>query len=76
MRIGIDYGGTKIEGVCISSRGEITVRRRVETPRSEGYDAIIRRIVELVAELERECGEGGSVGIGHAGSESKIVATL
>ena len=35
MRIGIDLGGTKIEGIALSDAGEILVRQRIATPK--GY---------------------------------------
>jgi len=50
-RIGIDLGGSKIEGVLISGNGEILSRKRIPTIRSEGYEAILNRIVSLVREL-------------------------
>jgi len=69
MRIGIDLGGTKIEGIALAARGAVRERRRVPTPRDD-YDATLAAIVKLVAELERASGEGASVGIGHPGAVS------
>lgn len=63
-RVGIDLGGTKIEGVRIDSAGEVAGRRRVATPKR--YAATVRAVAELVAELD----PGGSapVGIGTPGA--------
>jgi len=69
-RIGIDLGGTKIEGVLLAEAGEEIARRRVPTPQEAGYDAILGEIEKVVAELRRVGGEGASVGIGIPGSPS------
>lgn len=66
MRIGIDLGGTKIEGIVLADGGEIVARQRVATPPE--YVATVDALVELVAELERRMGERGSVGIGIPGA--------
>jgi fructokinase len=68
MRIGIDVGGTKIEGIAIDGSQEIA-RRRVTTPRGD-YEATVRAVVELVADLETRVGKTGSVGIGIPGALS------
>ena len=52
MRIGIDLGGTKIEGLALGEDGRELDRRRVAAPRGD-YDDTIRTIVTLVAALER-----------------------
>ena len=66
MRIGIDLGGTKIEGVALDEGGGVTARKRVPTPRGD-YDGTIRAIVEVVATLEQETGARASVGLGMPG---------
>jgi fructokinase len=50
LRIGIDLGGTKIEGIALESGREVT-RLRVPTPRDD-YDATLAAIVDVVSELE------------------------
>ena len=52
MRIGIDLGGTKIEGIVLDGTGTEKVRVRVSTPRT-AYDQDLRTITDLVGELER-----------------------
>lgn len=52
MRIGIDLGGTKIEGVCLAPSGDELCRDRVATPRQD-YAAVLDAIAVLVARLER-----------------------
>jgi fructokinase len=69
MRIGIDLGGTKIEGIALAANGRELARQRLATPRHD-YDATLRTIAELVAALERETGETGTVGVGMPGTLS------
>src|SRR5262245_45031383 len=69
MRIGIDLGGTKIEGVALAADGRELARQRLATPRHD-YDATLRTIAELVARLERETGRTGTVGVGMPGTLS------
>ena len=66
MRIGIDVGGTKIEGVALHGDGSILARRRLPTPQGD-YDGTVRAIADLVGYLEREADSHGSVGIGMPG---------
>ena len=68
MRIGIDLGGTKIEGIALDSTGHERARKRIPSPRS--YDATIAAIRDLVVALEAEAGEQGTVGIGMPGAVS------
>jgi fructokinase len=51
FRIGIDLGGTKIEGIVLDERGKEIFRKRVETQRELGYRHILNRIGELYHEL-------------------------
>jgi len=69
IRIGIDLGGTKIEAAALDRQGVIRFRRRVPTPTGD-YPGTIRVIRELVAALEGELRESGTVGIGIPGAIS------
>jgi len=69
MRIGIDLGGTKIEGVALDDNGKELIRHRISTP-SGDYSATLNAIVELVNYLESDTRHSGSVGIGTPGSLS------
>jgi fructokinase len=75
MRIGIDMGGTKIEGVALGSGGEELARRRVPTPR-EDYEGTVAAVVRLVGALEAETGREGSVGVGIPGSVSPFTGLV
>ena len=68
MRLGIDYGGTKIEGIVLDAEGTERARKRVATPRGD-YDAGLKTIRQLMLDLESESGTAISrVGIGVPGS--------
>ncbi|MEP2828312.1 ROK family protein [Parvibaculum sp.] len=66
MRIGIDLGGTKIEGIVLDDSGNERTRKRVASPRGD-YAATIAAIRDLAAALEAEAGEQGTIGIGMPG---------
>ena len=66
MRIGIDLGGTKIEGVALSESGVELFRQRVATPQGD-YRATLQSIVDLINLIEKDVGEQGSIGIGTPG---------
>jgi fructokinase len=66
MQIGIDLGGTKIEGIALDATGRELARQRVPTPRS--YELAIAAIVSLVAHLEATTGQRGTVGVGIPGA--------
>lgn len=69
MRIGIDLGGTKIEGVVLDDGGGECHRVRVATPHGDyaGTIAAIRRVVE---DLEQAAGRRCTVGVGMPGAIS------
>ena len=69
MRIGIDVGGTKIEGAALASQGDIIARARVETPNGDYYK-IVTTIKQLVSQFETSTGLTGSVGVGIPGTIS------
>ena len=65
-RIGIDLGGTKIEGVLLGPDGAESARLRVPTPRGD-YDGTMAAIISLVDQL-RPDGMDVTVGVGTPGS--------
>jgi len=67
MLIGVDWGGTKIEAAALDDDGAVLLRRRADTPRSD-YEACLRLIADLVAQIEATTGASGSVGVGLPGS--------
>jgi fructokinase len=75
LRIGIDLGGTKIEGVALAGDGRERDRRRVAAPRGN-YDDTIRAIVDLVAAIESATSQRGSIGIGIPGTTSPATGLI
>lgn len=69
MRIGVDLGGTKIEGIALADSGEVLERRRVMTPQGD-YQATVAAIIALVEGIEAHLGEEGTVGVGIPGAIS------
>jgi fructokinase len=68
MRLGLDYGGTKIEGIVLGPDGGERARARVPTPRFD-YEGGIRVIRDLMLRLEAMVdGRIETVGIGVPGS--------
>lgn len=69
MRIGIDLGGTKIEGIALSADGRELCRKRIATPAGQYHDTL-QAICGLIEEIESITGQQGSVGIGIPGTIS------
>jgi fructokinase len=69
FRIGIDLGGTKIEGAAVDAAGSVRVRRRAATPAGDYY-ATVCAIVGLIRAIEQEIGTTAPVGIGNPGAIS------
>ena len=68
MRIGIDLGGTKTEGILIDSTGKEIKRKRINTEKN--YKGTIKGILNIVREFEKEFGNCLSIGIGMPGAVS------
>ena len=67
-RIGIDLGGTKIEGVVLARDGAELSRKRIAAPRHD-YRATIAAIAGLAGDLESGAGVTCcTIGIGMPGS--------
>ena len=75
MLIGIDLGGTKIEGIALDEMGHELLRKRVPTPAGD-YSATLQAIKTLVDELESDLDQRGSVGIGTPGAISPASGLL
>ena len=66
VRIGVDLGGTKIEGIALGPDGAERFRRRIDTPRGD-YDRTVAAIADLVRAIEDATGQRGTVGVGMPG---------
>ncbi|MBK6276602.1 MAG: ROK family protein [Gammaproteobacteria bacterium] len=71
IRIGIDLGGTKIEGIALDAAGGVLWRERVPAPQS-AYAQTLDAIAALVRRIESGLGESGSVGVGTPGAASPV----
>src|SRR3981081_10946 len=69
MRIGIDLGGTKIEGLVLDKGGVERERLRVPTP-AGSYEEDVEAIVELIAGLQPQAGQRCPGGVAHPGAIS------
>ena len=74
MKIGIDLGGTKTEGVLIDSEGKELIKTRLKTQKN--YQGTIDGIISVVSEFEKNFGEVDSVGIGMPGAISADSALI
>ena len=68
-RIGIDLGGSKIEGIVLSPEGHTLARQRIATPAGD-YSATLEAVCGIVNTLERQTGLSCSVGVGTPGALS------
>lgn len=69
MRLGIDWGGTKIEIIALSNEGSELFRQRVDTPRDD-YQGCLEAVKHLVNEAETATSQSGTLGLGIPGSLS------
>jgi fructokinase len=75
MRIGIDLGGTKIEGIVLDKGGVVRTRQRIPTP-ATSYEEDVEAILGLIAELEGKAGGRCTVGIAHPGAVSPATGLI
>ena len=69
IRIGVDFGGTKIEAAALDQAGEIVAR--VREPNPGDYAGAVAAVAEVIAKVEAQTGvSGASVGVGMPGSIS------
>ena len=72
---GIDLGGTKIEGIVITSKTDPSVlaRLRLPTESQKGYQHIIEQIAKIVKMLEEQTGiTAPKIGIGVPGTNDPV----
>ena len=60
--IGIDLGGTKIEGIALSDAGNELFHHRISTPQGD-YQGTLQSIADLINKIEAAVDEKGSIGI-------------
>jgi fructokinase len=75
IRIGVDFGGTKIEAAALDAQGRFQARVRAASPGS--YEASLEIVRDLVAQAEREAQvTGASIGVGIPGSPSPLTGLI
>ncbi len=74
MKIGIDLGGTKTEGILIDNFGKELKRKRITTEKN--YKGTIEGISYIVKEFEDNFGKVDSIGIGMPGAISSDSALV
>ena len=74
MKIGIDLGGTKTEGILIDSSGKELNRERIKTEKN--YDGTINGILSIIKNFENSFGIVESIGIGMPGAISADTALI
>ncbi len=69
LRIGIDLGGTKIEGVVMDAEGALLKRIRIASP-SDSYASVLDALAALIAELQHvtDADANTPIGIGTPGA--------
>ena len=65
IRIGVDFGGTKIEAAALAPDGRFLSRLRVPNPGA--YDLTLAALRDLIARIEQAAGPADSIGVGHPG---------
>jgi len=70
-KIGIDLGGTKIEGILLDDKFNVIERTRISTQQEKGYNSITDSIVSLVNSLKKISGDTVSIGVSAPGAISK-----
>jgi fructokinase len=76
-RIGIDLGGTKIEGVVLDQTGREIFRKRIATEREQGYQHILNRLKSMHDDLVAATfGQPTTFGIGTPGAISPRTGLL
>ena len=75
IRIGVDFGGTKIEAAAIDQAGRFLARIRQPNPRA--YEPALQVVKDLVAEVEQASGGAcDRIGVAAPGSVSPRTGDL
>ncbi|TBR24814.1 MAG: ROK family protein [Candidatus Nitrosotenuis sp.] len=69
-KVGIDLGGTKIEGICLDDQSQMIRRMRVPTNQQDGYKSILNSISDLVSDITKNISDY-TIGICTPGAISK-----
>jgi fructokinase len=75
-RLGIDLGGSKVEGVVLDGHLTPVLRRRIETESEQGYEHIVERVGRLADELVAVVPECLVIGVGTPGAVSSCTGRM
>jgi len=76
-RLGIDLGGTKIEGVVLNSNNQELFRERISTEQENGYQHILNNIKKVYDAMVKDInGQRHTFGIGTPGVTSQQTGLL
>lgn len=70
-KIGIDLGGTKIEGILLDESLNVVKKIRIPTEQEKGYISIIQSITSLIDELKSKSNIEFTIGLSTPGAISK-----
>jgi fructokinase len=70
-KIGIDLGGTKIEGILLDDKLNVIERKRIPTQQEKGYKSIVNSISSLVNALKTKATDNVTIGLCTPGAISK-----
>ncbi len=71
IRLGIDLGGTKIEGIALDDHGKVLSRHRIGTPQGD-YEATVKTIADVIDRIssDTDVSDSTPVGVGIPGAIS------
>ena len=75
IKLGIDWGGTKIEIIALDSSGTQILRTRSPTPKDD-YQGCLQTVKKLVVDAELELGSKGTLGLGIPGTISPATSLV
>ena len=75
-KIGIDLGGTKIEGILLDENYNVIKRKRIPTEQEKGYNSILEKTVALIQELKDLTKNQVSIGVATPGALSRTSGFL
>ncbi|MCZ6581713.1 MAG: ROK family protein [Thaumarchaeota archaeon] len=62
-KIGIDLGGTKLEGILLDEKLQVIERIRIPTDKESGYQAILGNMLSLINDLRKKAQDECIVGV-------------
>ena len=70
-KIGIDLGGTKIEGILLDNNLKEIQKKRIPTQQENGYHSIIDSIISLIEDLKSNSNDDVTIGVSAPGAISQ-----